>query len=329
MFIDAWGNKDFRDFRHLYEMERFLDMKRNLNKKRKVNDLRFLLDKFYSLYSSWSKFFPCSTEKPGVLKKRVLVRSKFFSQLLRSFEGLVGDLVTSLKDDSLEHKDFVLNGSFNFVNISLEHQLKLNHKMRRMDVHNQYARDSQKRDCLDYVFKDSVNVDNATVEDGQNTQTDKIKDHFSRLMLTDGRFISKNLPHPALEFISDEQFLQNLSLNSIRLLYREALFWRHKHLAKLEKVILEKQASGFPEFKFFVLELRLKDFVRRDQVQEAFELVVGQGKEDALPNHLIFELYFRYIMRAPAKPPIEYLKELFDFFVKAYAYNQKYICRAD
>lgn len=206
VFIDAWSNQDFRDFRHLHEIERFLDIKRNLNKKRKVEDLRYLLDKFYSLYSSWSKFFPSSMERPALLKKRVLIRSKFFSQLLRSFEGLVKDVVGSLKTDTLENNNFQIDGSFNFVDISLEHQLKLNHKLRKVDKANHFAQNASKRDAMNYIFKDSVNISQPFDGAGPATndlpsresEITQMEAEFYRLMGYDNRFISKDLPHPVL-----------------------------------------------------------------------------------------------------------------------------------
>jgi hypothetical protein len=99
-------------------------------------------------------------ENPALLKKRILIRSKFFSQLLRSFESLAGDIIKSFNGTNLENNNFPLHGSFNFVDISLEHQLKLNHKLRKMDSVNQFMQNSSKKDSINHIFRSTINITN-------------------------------------------------------------------------------------------------------------------------------------------------------------------------
>ena len=135
------------------------------------------------------------------------------------------------------------------------------------------------------------------------------------LMCTDNRFICKDMPHPILNFISNKDFIENLSLTSLRLIYREALFWKHKNLKIIEEFISKKQTqSKFPQFKFFTFELKFKSLLEQNEIKEAFDYIAKNKDNTALPNHIIFELYYKYIMNSPIKPKIEYLKELFDFF---------------
>lgn len=153
IIIDALYYKNFNKLRDIQEIESFLVNKNLLEKKNKVENLRQVLDKLYSLYSSWIKFFPSVFEEPAFFKKTTVFRSKFFSQLLRIFENNIEQL-------NLEQVNFPLYGSFNFINVALENQLKMCQKLRKHNKNNFYILDSQMKDTLDCIFNETINNNN-------------------------------------------------------------------------------------------------------------------------------------------------------------------------
>ena len=157
VFINALNLQNFRDFRYLNEIDAFLDVKNSISVKKKVYDLRFLLDKFYCLYSNWTKFFPSMYEDPASAKKFVINRSRFFSQLLRFFENSVKSVVSDLDSVKLEKNTFEVLGSFNFVNVGVEHQLRLVQKLRKMDRYHMVTPNTQKKAVLAKVFDQDIN----------------------------------------------------------------------------------------------------------------------------------------------------------------------------
>lgn len=144
----------------------------------------------------------------------------------------------------------------------------------------------------------------------------------------DTRFISKDLPHPLLAMIQDESILKTLSLTTIRLIYKEALYWRHRCLPILEKFINEEKVTkNFRKFSFFILETKLADLIRRRKIKSAFALVETKKEEMPLPHHLVFEMYFQFMFNSKRDLDIKHLKELFACFLRAYEFNKKYLSK--
>lgn len=142
----------------------------------------------------------------------------------------------------------------------------------------------------------------------------------------DVRLLSPYMPHPILDKLDQPEILKTFSLSSLKLIFKEALYWKHKHLHLIESEIEQKcQNKNFETFKFYYNKTKLEYFLDNKEYVEGSQFCQKENVKSLLPYHLVFELYYQMIINSNTDLDISHLKELFIHFQYALSTQKKYL----